>query len=130
MLKGTIKLNMNEMPYLPPREVIAAAEKGLLELNRYANPEDLELLRELLADYSGVPKENIILGPGSDLLLREIVQTFSRNRKVVMMSPSFLPQYWQAYWSRLNTSSRVNLLFGRGRLIMQARRITEGTAKV
>ena len=91
MLNGTIKLNMNELPYLPPKEVIAAAKKGLLELNRYANPADLELLREHLADYSGVPKENIILGPGSDLLLREIVQIFSRNRKVVMVSPSFLP---------------------------------------
>ena len=91
MLKGTIKLNMNELPYLPPKNVIAAAEKGLLELNRYANPADLELLRELLAEYSGVNKEKIILGPGSDLLLREIVQIFSRKRKIVMPSPSFLP---------------------------------------
>lgn len=91
MLKETIRLNMNELPYLPPEKVIAAAEKGLLELNRYTNPADLELLRELLAEYSGVNKENIILGPGSDLLLREIVQIFSRNRKIVMLSPSFLP---------------------------------------
>lgn len=91
MLKVTIKLNMNELPYLPPKKVIAAAEKGLLELNRYANPADLELLRELLAEYSGVNKENIILGPGSDLLLREIVQIFSKKRKIVMPSPSFLP---------------------------------------
>ena len=91
MLKRTIKLNMNEMPYLPPKKVIAAAEKGLLELNRYANPADLELLRELLAEYSQVNNENIILGPGSDLLLREIIHIFSRDRKIVMVSPSFLP---------------------------------------
>ncbi len=73
-----IKLNMNEMPYLPPREVIEAAQKGLSNLNRYANPKDLELLREFLADYSGVSKKNIILSAGSDPLLREIIHVFSR----------------------------------------------------
>lgn len=82
---------MNEMPYLPPQEIIEAARKGLLNLNRYTNPEDLERLRELLADYSGVHKEHIILGPGSDLLLREAIQTFSKGRKVIIASPSFFP---------------------------------------
>ena len=86
-----IKLNMNEMPYPPPKEVIEAAQKGLSNLNRYANPKDLELLRELLADYSGVPKKYIILSAGSDLLLREIIHLFSRGRKVVMVNPSFFP---------------------------------------
>jgi len=91
MLKRTIKLNMNEMPYLPPQEIIEAARKGLLNLNRYTDPEDLERLRELLADYSGVPKGHIILGPGSDFLLREAIQTFSKRRKVIIVSPSFFP---------------------------------------
>lgn len=91
MLKKTIKLNMNEMPYLPPQEMIAAAQNGLLKFNRYAEPADLELLRELLADYSGVSPQHIILSPGSDLLLREIILTFSQGRKIVMVSPSFLP---------------------------------------
>jgi len=86
-----IKLNMNEMPYLPPREIIKAAQKGLSNLNRYANPKDLELLREFLADYSGVSKKNIILSAGSDPLLREIIHVFSRWRKVIMVNPSFFP---------------------------------------
>ena len=86
-----IKLNMNEMPYLPPREVIEAAQKGLSNLNRYANPKDLELLREFLADYSGVSKKHIILSAGSDPLLREIIHVFSRGRKVIMVNPSFFP---------------------------------------
>jgi len=90
-LKRIIKLNMNEMPYLPPQEIIEAARKSLLNLNRYSNPEDLERLRELLVDYSGVPKEHIILGPGSDFLLREAIQTFSKRRKVILVSPSFFP---------------------------------------
>jgi hypothetical protein len=91
MLKRTIKLNMNEMPYLPSKDIIEAARKGLLSLNRYTEPEDIERLRELLADYSGVPKGHVILGPGSDLLLREVIQTFSKGRKIVIVSPSFFP---------------------------------------
>ncbi len=91
MLKRTIKLNMNEMPYLPPQEIIEAARMGLLSLNRYANPEDLERLRVRLADYSGVDKGHIIIGPGSDFLLREAIQTFSKKRKVIIVSPSFFP---------------------------------------
>ena len=86
-----IHLDMNEMPYLPPENVVRAAQKGLLNLNRYAEQKDLEHLKSLLADYSGVPEEHIVLSAGSDLLLREIVHSFSRGRKIVMVSPSFLP---------------------------------------
>ena len=86
-----IKLNMNEMPYLPPKEVIEAAQKGLSNLNRYTNPKELELLREFLADYSDVSKRHIILSAGSDFLLREIIHVFSRGRKVIMVNPSFFP---------------------------------------
>ncbi len=91
MLKKAIKLNMNEVPYLPPKEIIAAAKKGLKNLNRYSDPENLERLRGLLADYAGVSKKHIILSPGSDLLLREIIHTLSKGRKITMVSPSFLP---------------------------------------
>jgi len=91
MLKRTIKLNMNEVPYLPPQEIIEAAQKGLMRLNRYTDPEDIEQLRELLADYSGVPKGNVILSPGSDFLLREAIQTFSKGKKIILISPSFFP---------------------------------------
>jgi len=91
MLRETIKLDMNEMPYLPPQEIIDAAQKGLSRLNRYSDPQDLNRLRELLADYSGVAQENIILSPGSDFLLREVIHTVAKGRKVVMVSPSFFP---------------------------------------
>jgi histidinol-phosphate aminotransferase len=91
MLKETIKLNMNEVPYLPPQEVIEAAQKGLSNLNRYTDPQDLERLRGLLADYSGASQERIILSPGSDLLLREVIYRFSKGRKVIVGSPSFFP---------------------------------------
>ena len=91
MLRKSIKLNMNEVPYLPPREVIEAARRGLAKLNRYADPEDLGRLRGLLAGYSGVLEEHVVLSPGSDILLREVIHTFSKGRKVIMVSPSFFP---------------------------------------
>ncbi len=91
MLRETIRLHMNEVPYLPPRGVLEAAQKGLSSLNRYTEPQSLERLRELLADYSQVAKEHIVLSPGSDLLLREAIHAFAKGRKVVMVSPSFFP---------------------------------------
>jgi len=91
MLRKSIKLNMNEVPYLPPREVIEAARRGLAKLNRYADPEDLGRLRALLAGYSGVLEEHVVLGPGSDILLREVVHAFSQGRKIIVVSPSFFP---------------------------------------
>ena len=91
MLNRPIKLNMNEMPYPPPSGVFESALKELSNLNRYAEVEDMELLRDLLAVYSDVKKENIVLSPGSDILLRELIHSFSKDRKVVTVSPSFFP---------------------------------------
>ena len=91
MLKEPIKLNMNEVAYPPSKEIIETARKSLMDLNRYSDPEDMERLLGLLADYSGVPKKHIIQSPGSDLLLREIIHTYSKGRKIVIVSPSFFP---------------------------------------
>ncbi|MFX1285847.1 MAG: pyridoxal phosphate-dependent aminotransferase [Promethearchaeota archaeon] len=91
-----IRLNMNEIPYPPPPNIIQAAEKGLSQLNRYASPEHRDLIKKFLAKYSGVPKKYIIAYPGSDLILREIIHIFSKERKVVMVYPTFLPTYYAA----------------------------------
>ena len=90
-MKRPVDLRMNEMPFLPPEAVTRAAREGLLKLNRYAAQGDLTQLRGLLARYTGVPESHIIPGPGSDSLLREIIHAFSGGRKVVMVSPSFMP---------------------------------------
>jgi histidinol-phosphate aminotransferase len=82
---------MNELPYLPPDFVLQAARDGVDELNRYADHVELDGLKGLLARYSGVPETHIVLSPGSDILLRELILSFSRDRKLVMLSPSFLP---------------------------------------
>jgi histidinol-phosphate aminotransferase len=82
---------MNELPCLPPRSVIQAARKGLYKLNRYSTQADYEHLKRLLARYTGVNEECIVLGPGSDFLLREIMILFSTGKKMIIINPSFLP---------------------------------------
>jgi histidinol-phosphate aminotransferase len=89
-LNECLELDLSEMPYPPPESVIEAARTSLRYLNRYAEPGALERLAGLLAEYAGVRREQIVLGPGSDLLLRELVMCFGAGRKVVMASPTFL----------------------------------------
>ena len=86
-----IRLHMSEMPWLPPEHVLTNAAKGLRSLNRYADQEDLRNLKNLLSQYTGVPSKHIILSPGSDILLRDLILAFGSNRKLVTLSPSFLP---------------------------------------
>jgi histidinol-phosphate aminotransferase len=86
-----VKLDMNEMPCAPPKHVIEAAQRGLLDLNRYADVRDLRQLQMLLSEYAKVPRRHVVLSSGSDLLLRAIVHAFSWDRQVVTVSPSFLP---------------------------------------
>jgi histidinol-phosphate aminotransferase len=86
-----LKLDLNEMPYSPPDNLIRAAEQSLGSLNRYADTDALQRLADLLAEYAGVNIDQIVVAPGSDLLLREMVLCFAGRRKVVMASPTFLP---------------------------------------
>jgi histidinol-phosphate aminotransferase len=78
-------------------------------LNRYADPDDLARLRQRLGAYAGVPHDQLVIGPGSDLLLREMIHAFGGDRKVVMVSPSFLPtveaaRETAAWWTGLRLS--------------------------
>jgi histidinol-phosphate aminotransferase len=60
-------------------------------LNRYSDNHTLIRLAALLGEYAGVDRDRIVIGPGSDLLLREIVLCFGSHRKVVVVSPTFPP---------------------------------------
>ena len=91
-----INLQSNENPFLPPKNVIEAAEKGLKNINRYSELEYLNELKQLLADYNDISPQRITLSPGSDLLLRNIINTFSKNRKIITINPSFFSIFHQA----------------------------------
>ncbi len=84
-----INLQANENPFLPPENVMEAAKKGLKNINRYSELEYLNELKQLLADYNDISPQRITLSPGSDLLLRNIINIFSKNRKIITINPSF-----------------------------------------
>lgn len=86
-----IKLNMNENPYLPPENVLKAARQGINNINRYSEIEYSNNLRDLLAFYNNTSSERIILSPGSEFILREVINIFSKDRKLIMTNPTFFP---------------------------------------
>ncbi|MCE4614266.1 MAG: histidinol-phosphate aminotransferase family protein [Desulfurococcales archaeon] len=86
-----IRLDFNENPHPPPRIVVEEARRGLSEVTRYCEVKYLEELKLLIGEYTNIPRDRIIVSPGSDIILREIIHTFSVNRKVIMLNPSFFP---------------------------------------
>ncbi|MBQ8808073.1 MAG: histidinol-phosphate transaminase [Clostridia bacterium] len=63
-----IKLNTNESPYPPSEKAIEEARKQAELLRLYPDPQ-CSSLREDIAKYYGVEKENIVLSNGSDEIL-------------------------------------------------------------
>ena len=67
--KDIVKLNANENPYPPsPKAMEAIKAFDMSKLRLYPNA-DATPLKEAIADYYGVSKENIFLGNGSDDVL-------------------------------------------------------------
>ena len=63
-----IKLNTNESPYPPSKAAIEEASRQAELLRLYPDPECASL-REDIAEYYGVEKENVVLSNGSDEIL-------------------------------------------------------------
>lgn len=84
-------MHMNEMPFPPPDAVLESAQQGVDHIHRYADFADMRMLQKKLSEYSGVAEDRIFLSPGSDIILKEIILLFARGRRLVLVSPSFLP---------------------------------------
>ncbi len=69
-----VRLDLNESPLPPPREVIEAAAREVERANRYPEPSRLRLLESLLADYAGVPDGYVAVFNGGDEALRVIIE--------------------------------------------------------
>jgi len=77
-----IKLNTNESPYPPPKEVIdAVSESVVASLKLYPDP-DCSELSEALARFYGVTKKNIFITNGSDDILNFAFMAFGQNGAV------------------------------------------------
>ena len=79
-----IKLNTNECPYPPsPRVMEAVKSMSESELRLYPDPE-VGQLRQVLADYYGVKKEQVFVGVGSDDVLANAFLTFFHSDKPIL----------------------------------------------
>lgn len=85
-----IRLDKNELPYSPPDFIQNALKDSIKHLNRYTPQELVDELTLLLSEYTSVPKSNIILRPGSDILIKELMFLFAQNRQLIISDPTFI----------------------------------------
>jgi len=95
-----IKLNTNESPY-PPAPAVAAtlAAFDCERLRRYPDPESLAL-RDALAAYHGLVRDQVFVGNGSDEVLAHAFQALLQKPAPILypdISYSFYPVYCALY---------------------------------
>lgn len=91
-LTCNIMLNNNEspfdLPYSTKKRLISKINNGNI-FNHYPDP-NANLLRQAIADYCNVGPDNILVAPGSDELIRMIVNTFvDKGEYTLCPTPSF-----------------------------------------
>lgn len=84
-----IRLDKNELPFTPPLSIQDAIKDIHEELHRYTPQEKVNELKDLLSEYTNVPKDSIIIRPGSDILIKELIFLFTQNRKMIISDPTF-----------------------------------------
>lgn len=95
-VQNLIKLNTNENPY-PPSPAVVEAIKGFdaARLRFYPDPNS-DLLKQALADYHAVAKNQVFVGNGSDEVLALAFMAFFKQAKPILfpdISYSFYPVY-------------------------------------
>lgn len=96
---GIIKLNTNENPFPPSPKVTDEIQRCLgSELKKYPDPESVEL-RDTIADFYDIEKENVFVGNGSDEVLAHVFMTFFKGKKLYFpnITYSFYPVYCGLY---------------------------------
>lgn len=84
------KLNANENPYGPSPMALEALKKSAAGGNRYAWKELFDLM-DKIADFEGVTRKNIMMGPGSsDLLEKTAMVLFMNGGNVVSADPAYM----------------------------------------
>lgn len=88
----TLKLDANESPFQVPLEIRAQLASELLNGNNYQHypDSDANVLRDRLADYLKVSRDNILIGNGSDELIQIVTSAFAGYGDAVLCPvPSF-----------------------------------------
>ena len=99
-IDNLVKLNTNENPYGPSPKVLAAINAATGDNLRLYPPPDSDLLKETIARYHGLGKEQVFVGNGSDEVLAHIFQAFFSGREDILfpdITYSFYPVYCGLY---------------------------------
>ena len=70
-----VKLNTNESPFDPPKEVVPVIRDAARNIRLYSDPESAEL-RQAIVDYYGLEPENVMATNGSDEALNYAFMAF------------------------------------------------------
>ena len=84
---GKIRLSLCENPFPPLKEVISEAKKELKKANRYGS-KYADMLRDELSSFLKIPKENIFVNAGSELILRQIFSLY--GKRALLYAPSYV----------------------------------------
>ncbi len=89
-ITGAVKLASNENPLGPSPRALEAARATLAQIHRY--PDGVAFgLREAIARFHGVRRDEVLQGAGSNELLDLVVRTFAtREHHVVFGEPAFV----------------------------------------
>ncbi|MCD6488934.1 MAG: histidinol-phosphate transaminase [Desulfurococcales archaeon] len=83
-----IRLMANENPYPPPKELVEAIAREAYRINYY--PQGYTLLKKMLAEYSGVDEDNLIIGAGSMEIIDSVLRGFiDPGDKVAVFTPAY-----------------------------------------
>ena len=89
-LADVIKLASNECPYPPFPRALAAMKKAAERVNRYPD-DNSTFLKEKLSSFLKVPALNVMIGHGSNELIRLLAEVILEpGDEAVMASPSFV----------------------------------------
>jgi len=89
-ISNSIKLASNENPLGPSPLAVKAVEESMTKLHRYPDGSGFYLI-EKLSQKLNLPKENIVLGNGSDDIIGMLARVFLQiGDEVIIPRPSFL----------------------------------------
>ncbi|MBC7074889.1 MAG: histidinol-phosphate transaminase [Syntrophomonadaceae bacterium] len=89
-LEDIIKIASNENPLGPSPQALKAVQENLNQIHFYPDSNCYHLKKKL-SSFTGIEEEGILVGNGSDELLKLIAETFlNRGDEVVFAVPSFV----------------------------------------
>jgi histidinol-phosphate aminotransferase len=91
-----IKLNTNENPYPPSPLVLQAMQQAVGEgLRLYPDP-DASALKQAIADYYGVERQQVFVGNGSDEVLAHAFMAFFKQNEPILF-PDISYSFYKVY---------------------------------